>query len=125
MFKAKTNQPKQPTPLQEALKQCRGGFYSAGFLSFFINLLMLVPALYMLQIYDRALGSRSVDTLWMLTLIVVFLFIALALMQIARSAILVRVGNGLDMAMNTKLFASMFKQSVNQPGKQSSQPLRT
>jgi len=124
MFKAKTNQPKQPTPLQEALKQCRGGFYSAGFLSFFINLLMLVPALYMLQIYDRALGSRSVDTLWMLTLIVVFLFIALALMQIARSAILVRVGNGLDMAMNTKLFASMFKQSVNQPGKQSSQPIQ-
>ena len=124
MFKAKTNQPKQPTPLQEALKQCRGGFYSAGFLSFFINLLLLVPALYMLQIYDRALGSRSVDTLWMLTLIVVFLFIALALMQIARSAILVRVGNGLDMAMNTKLFASMFKQSVNQPGKQSSQPIQ-
>jgi ATP-binding cassette subfamily C protein EexD len=124
MFKAKTNQPKQLTPLQEALKQCRGGFYSAGFLSFFINLLMLVPALYMLQIYDRALGSRSVDTLWMLTLIVIFLFIALALMQIARSAILVRLGNQLDMAMNTKLFGSMFKQSVSQPGKQSSQPIQ-
>jgi ATP-binding cassette subfamily C protein EexD len=124
MFKAKTNQPKQPTPLQEALKQCKGGFYSAGFLSFFINLLMLVPALYMLQIYDRALGSRSMDTLWMLTLIVVFLFIALALMQVARSAILVRLGNELDMAMNTKLFASMFKQSVSQPGKQSSQPIQ-
>lgn len=111
------------TELQEALKQCKSGFYSAGFLSFFINLLMLVPALYMLQIYDRALGSRSVETLLMLTLILVGLFISLALLQMTRSAILVRVGNRLDQAMNQKLFASMFKQSVNEPGRHSSQPI--
>jgi ATP-binding cassette subfamily C protein EexD len=78
----------------------------------------------MLQIYDRALGSRSIETLLMLTLIVVFLFIALALLQIARSAILVRLGNHLDASMNSKLFASMFKQSVNEPGRQSSQPIQ-
>jgi len=124
MFKAKNSQQKQPTPLQEALGQCKSGFYSAGFLSFFINILMLVPALYMLQIYDRALGSRSMETLWMLTLIVVFLFIAMGLMQIARSAILVRLGSAMDVSMNSKLFASMFKQSVNEPGRQSSQPIQ-
>jgi len=124
MFKTNAKTAQQPTPLQDALGQCKSGFYSVGFLSFFINLLLLVPALYMLQIYDRALGSRSIETLLMLTLIVVFLFIALALLQMARSAILVRLGNRLDANMNTKLFASMFKQSVNEPGRQSSQPIQ-
>ncbi|GGY55444.1 alkaline protease secretion ATP-binding protein AprD [Bacterioplanes sanyensis] len=111
------------TELQKALKACKSGFMSAWFLSLFINLLMLVPAVYMLQVYDRALGSRSVETLSMLTLVLVGLFVSLALLQVARSTILVRVGNQLDQSMNQKLFASMFKQSVNEPGKQSAQPI--
>jgi ATP-binding cassette subfamily C protein EexD len=111
------------TELQKALKACKRGFLSAGFLSLFINILMLVPAIYMLQVYDRALGSRSVETLAMLTIVLVAMFASLALMQIARSGILVRVGNQLDHLLNQKLFASMFKQSVSEPGRQTAQPI--
>ena len=63
--------------LQEVLDVCRGAFYSAAGFSLLINFLMLLPAIYMLQLYDRVIPSGSESTLVMLTLIVVFLFITL------------------------------------------------
>ena len=60
--------------LQKALGLCRKSFATAGFFSLFINFLMLVPAIYMLQLYDRVLTSGSESTLVMLTLIMVLLF---------------------------------------------------
>lgn len=113
----------EPTELQKALQTCKQGFMSAGFFSLFINLLMLVPPLYMLQIYDRVLGSRSTETLYMLTLVVVGLFITLALLQVVRSALLVRIGNRMDQHLNTQLFSSMFRYAVDHPGRHSSQPI--
>ncbi len=69
--------PELPSELRAALKTCRHSFLTAGFFSLFINLLMLVPALYMLQMYDRVLTSRSESTLLLLTLLVVGLMITL------------------------------------------------
>ena len=68
--------------LKEAILKSKKSFMIVGFFSLFINLLMLVPPLYMLQLYDRVLTSRSEDTLIMLTLIVVVLFITMALLEI-------------------------------------------
>src|SRR5690554_5529387 len=113
----------QPTELNLALRQVRQGFMAVGLFSLFINVLMLVPAIYMLQVYDRALGSRSVETLVMLTIILVVLFITLALLQMVRSAILVRVGNKIDQSMNQKIFSAMFRQAIDKPEQQSAQPL--
>jgi hypothetical protein len=48
---------------------------SAGFFSLFINLLLLLPSIYMLQVYDRVLSSGSESTLLMLTLIMVFMYL--------------------------------------------------
>ena len=62
---------KEATDLQRALKVCRGSFFSVGLYSMFINVLMLVPPLYMLQVYNRVISSRSEETLFMLTLVVV------------------------------------------------------
>ncbi|MCK7542795.1 type I secretion system permease/ATPase [Marinobacter bryozoorum] len=123
MFKKARAAAAEPTELELALKNCRQGFMAAGVFSLFINILMLVPAIYMLQVYDRALGSRSVETLIMLTVILVGLFITLALLQMVRSAILVRVGNRIDQSMNQKIFSAMFRQAIEVPGRQSSQPL--
>lgn len=120
--KANPEQDEQ-TQLELALKQCKRGFVSVGVFSLFINLLMLVPAIYMLQVYDRALGSRSVDTLIMLTVVLVGLFVTLALLQMVRSAILVRVGNNIDKGLSEKIFSSMFKQAIDKPERQSAQPL--
>ncbi|WP_321277456.1 type I secretion system permease/ATPase [Thiomicrorhabdus indica] len=117
------SQPQDKTELQKALASVKRAFYSAGFFSLFINLLMLVPALYMLQLYDRVLTSRSEDTLYMLTLIVVILFITMGLLEFIRSRILIRVGNKLDSYLNENLFSSMFKRSVNEPGHNSPQPI--
>ncbi|WP_110631549.1 type I secretion system permease/ATPase [Salinicola salarius] len=114
---------KEATDLQRALKTCRGAFFAVGFFSLFINLLMLVPPLYMLQVYDRVITSRSEDTLFMLTLVVVFLFMVMGGLELVRSRLLVRVGNRLDKMVNQRLYSAMFRRSVLTQGKQTAQPL--
>ena len=66
---------KRPTFLTDALQAIRPGFATAIVFSFFINLLAFVGPLYMLQVYDRVLGSRNIGTLVVLTIIAGFLLI--------------------------------------------------
>lgn len=113
----------EATDLQRALKACRGSFVSVGFFSMFINLLMLVPPLYMLQVYDRVIASRSEDTLLMLTLVVIFLFAVMGLLELVRSRILIRTGNRLDTLISERLYSAMFRRSVLTQGQQTAQPL--
>lgn len=120
------SQNKNATPnneLKEVLKSLKGSFYFAGFVSLFINLLMLVPPLYMLQLYDRVLASRSQETLLMLTLIVVIMFAVMGLLEFTRSRILIRVGNSIDAKISTRLFDAMFALANRHPGKSTAQPL--
>ncbi|MDQ1243761.1 MAG: ATP-binding cassette, subfamily type secretion system permease/ATPase, partial [Campylobacterota bacterium] len=109
--------------LKEAILNSKKSFIAVGFFSLFINILMLVPPLYMLQLYDRVLASRSEDTLVMLTLIVVFLFITMALLEMVRSRVLVKVGNKLDSLLSQRVFDSVFELAQKYPGKASSMPL--
>ncbi|MBF8221409.1 type I secretion system permease/ATPase [Halomonas sp. 328] len=109
--------------LRQALGVCRGGFVSVGFFSLFINLLMLVPAIYMLQVYDRVLSTRSGETLLMLTLVVVFLFAVMGLLELVRSRMLVRIGNRLDALLNERLYRAMFRRSLLGKGSASAQPV--
>lgn len=113
----------QTVELLKVIKSSKNAFYFAGFISLFINLLMLVPPLYMLQLYDRVLASRSQETLLMLTLIVVVMFIVMGLLEFVRSRILIRVGNTIDSKLSTRLFDSMFALANRNPGKSTSQPL--
>lgn len=69
------NQKKQNSELKASIFKLKKYFLIVGGFSFFINLLMLVPPLYMLQLYDRVLSSRSEGTLYMLTSIVVVLLL--------------------------------------------------
>jgi len=109
--------------LREAIAKSKKSFIMVGFFSLFINILMLVPSLYMLQLYDRVLASRSKDTLIMLTVIVVFLFIVMALLEVVRSRVLVKVGNKLDSILSQRVFDSVFELAQKYPGKASSMPL--
>lgn len=113
----------EQSELKEAILKSKKSFLMVGFFSFFVNLLMLVPPLYMLQLYDRVLTSRSENTLIMLTLIVVVLFITMALLEIVRSKMLVRIGNYMDDLLSTRIFDSLFKVAQRYPGKASSLPL--
>ena len=69
-----------------------GLLISAVLFSVFINLLMLTGPLYMLQVYDRVLGSRSEATLVALTALVAFLFLAMGVLDHARGRVLARIG---------------------------------
>jgi len=109
--------------LKDAILASKKSFLIVGFFSLFINLLMLVPPLYMLQLYDRVLTSRSEETLIMLTAIVVVLFITMSLLEIVRSKILVKVGNKLDALLSQRIFDSLFELANKHPGKASSMPL--
>ncbi|PCH51782.1 MAG: type I secretion system permease/ATPase [Cellvibrionales bacterium] len=110
--------------LREVLDVCRGAFYSAAGFSLLINFLMLLPAIYMLQLYDRVIPSGSESTLVMLTLIVVFLFVTLGALEWVRSVILVRVSTKIETLLNDRLYGIAFKQSLYSGGQRaSSQPL--
>ncbi|WP_230086308.1 type I secretion system permease/ATPase [Halomonas sp. 328] len=113
----------QAMELSQALAACRGAFVSVGLFSLFVNLLMLVPPLYMLQVYDRVLATQSVDTLLMLTLVVVFLFLVMGGLELVRSRMLVRVGNRIDARLHRRLYEAMFRRSLLTQGQQTAQPL--
>jgi len=110
--------------LHEALGLCKGAFLSAAAFSLVINLLMLTPTIYMLQLYDRVLSSRSLETLVMLTLIVVAIFATQGALEWVRSQILVRVSTKLETLLNKRLFVIAYKQSLYSGGQNASaQPL--
>ncbi|MBK7673278.1 MAG: type I secretion system permease/ATPase [Candidatus Accumulibacter sp.] len=113
----------QRPELEEALLSFRRAFLTVGAFSFFINLLMLTPAIYMLQIYDRALGSSNVTTLLMLTLIMLGLFALMSLLEWIRSMVLVRVGARLDLDVNTRVFNATFERNLRQAGQNPAQAL--
>jgi PrtD family type I secretion system ABC transporter len=113
-----------PASVGAAIGAARGAFVSIGIFSFAINLLMLVVPIYMLQVYDRVLASRSLDTLLMLTLLAVGLLGASALLELVRSRIMVRVGAALDDRLNGAVFSAVHVARVRGAKTQDAQPLR-
>ncbi|MBF8728910.1 type I secretion system permease/ATPase [Pseudomonas guariconensis] len=112
------------TELEQALATCKDSFLSVGFFSFFVNLLMLVPSFYMLQVYDRAVGSASQSTLLMLTLIMLLLMATLGSLEWVRSRIMVRVSTRLESLLGARLFDASFRQALDSGGMNASaQPL--
>ena len=118
-----TQREQAQTQLEKVLKDTKKAFVYVGLFSLFINLLMLVPSLYMLQVYDRVLASQSIETLVLLTIIVAVLFITKGILEMVRSRILVRIGNKIDLDLNAHLFDVIFLQARLAPGKASTQPL--
>lgn len=114
----------QEGELKQALLSFRQAFLTVGAFSMIINLLMLTPSIYMLQIYDRALGSRNVTTLLVLTLIALGLIGLMSLLEWVRSMVLVRVGARLDLDINTRVFNATFERNLRQAGQNPAQALQ-
>ena len=95
--------------LAAALIACRRAFIAIGAFSGVSNLLMLSGALFMLEIYDRVLPSRSVPTLIALVILVTGLYAAQGAIETIRSRILVRVGNSLDEAMSMRVYDAVVR----------------
>ena len=96
------------TALGTVLFGFRKEFVRVGVLSLIANLLMLTPTVYMLQIYDRVLQSRSEVTLLAVTVIMVVLFGVLASAEWLRSRLLVRIGVRLDELLGSLVFRASF-----------------
>lgn len=90
--------PRQPMSpeLQTALKGTRPAFLVLLFFSSTINMLMLAPAIYMLQVYDRVLVSKNTTTLLMLTLLIIGIYTVISMIEFARASVMTRLGNRLD-----------------------------
>jgi len=112
------------TVLKDAMGACRASFMSAAFFSLFVNLLMLLPTVYMLQVYDRVLSSGSESTLLMLTLIMVFLFIVLGGLEWLRAQMLIVASIRLDTLLGPKVHDAIFTRTLTSGGRQAdAQPL--
>ena len=111
------------TELATVLFSFRKAFYTAGLFSLFINLLGLVPSIYMLQVYDRVLQSRNVTTLIMLTVIMLGFYVMLSMLELARSKLLIRVGAQLDMKLNNRVFVASFESNLKRAGGNAGQAL--
>ena len=86
--------------LTAALTSCRGAFLATGLISGMSNVLMLTGAIFMLEIYDRVLPSRSVPTLIGLAVLAAGLYVALGFLDLIRGRILARIGISLDEALS-------------------------
>jgi PrtD family type I secretion system ABC transporter len=109
--------------LMAVLATCRGTFLMTGLFSSVINLLMVVPSLYMMQVMDRVLHSHSVATLLMLTLIAAGLEGAMSLLEVIRSRILVRIGGRLE-RLRDRVLAAQFTSSLQRLNDNPGQAMR-
>ena len=111
--------------LGDALRTCRNAFVGVGIMSFMINLLYLTGSIFMLEIYDRVLPSRSVPTLVGLVVLATFLYVAQGVLDMLRSRILARIGTALDEAMNKRVFETVVRLPLLIGGRNEGlQPLR-
>src|SRR5215831_14099862 len=97
------------TELGAALASCRGAFVATGLISGMSNLLMLTGAIFMLEVYDRVLPSRSVPTLVGLVILAVGLYVALGMLDLIRARILVRIGISLDEALSGRIYQTIVR----------------
>jgi len=116
--------PRTRSELADTLFRLRRSFYALAAFSGVINVMMLTPAVYMLQVYDRALVSRNVTTLTMLTVLVVGLFLLMSALEMIRTRVLIRVGNCLDMDLNRRIFSAAFERNLSRAGGNPAQALQ-
>ena len=108
----------------QALSDFKGAFRTVGIFSAIINLMLLVPSLYMLQVYDRVLASRNETTLLMLTVMVVGAYLFMSALEFVRSFVLIRVGAQLDMKLNRRIYTAAFEQNLRKAGGNAGQALQ-
>ena len=99
--------------MREFIAQFRAYFLSAAFFSLVINVLMLAPALFMLQVFDRVVSSRSTETLVMLFVLTLFALLCMAYLDAIRARLLARAAIRLEKLLGPRVLASMLRQSAH------------
>ncbi|WP_202210779.1 type I secretion system permease/ATPase [Pseudomonas paraversuta] len=99
-------------PLIHVLADYKSILISVGCFTALINILMLVPSIYMLQVYDRVLSSQNTTTLAMLSLMVVGFFIFIGMLETVRSFIVIRIGSQLERRFNQQVYRAAFERNL-------------
>ena len=102
----------------------RGAFLGAAGISFFVNILMLTGPLFMLQVYDRVLTSKSVPTLMALLMLTALLFVFMGILDFLRARVLVRIGLRIDRLASAQIFEKTIAVTDAETGKQNARLLR-
>jgi len=101
------------TPLAAAWQRLRGAFLAAFLFGCLVNLLMLTGPLFMLQVYDRVLASRSVPTLVVLVVITAVLYAFLGLFDLLRARVLSRLAHALDAGVQQPVLSRWLEQGAS------------
>ena len=117
----KSNQ--KPSELREALVSLRPFFVRASWFSLIASLLVLAPSVYMLEVYDRVVNSRSHGTLAMLTLVVLGAYVVMEVLEWARSEVMRAASVQLDRKMSGRIFDAIFKANLGRLPGGTQQPL--
>lgn len=117
------NPPPADDEILSTLYKFKKIFKSVGFFTACMNMLLLVPSLYMLQVYDRVLTSRNAFTLLMLSLIILVLFIIYAALDMIRSQTVIEVSKKIDAELNDRAFNAAFEQNLKTKGVNAGQAL--
>ena len=111
--------------LASVLGECRRAFLSVALFSGMVNLLMLAGPLYMLQVYDRVLSSRSVPTLVALSILLIAAYSFQGAFEVLRSQLAVRIASLLDLRLGALLYEAIIKlANRNRTSAEVHQPLR-
>ena len=102
--------------LRAARSDQRSLLWAVAIFSVFVNLLLLTGPLYMLQVYDRVLGSRSEATLVALSLLAASMFLAMGILDHTRARIMARIGAHLQDRLDRRVFAAAMRRLTLQPG---------
>jgi PrtD family type I secretion system ABC transporter len=114
-----------PPALAATLTECRRAFLSVAFFSGVANMLMLAGPLYMLQVYDRVLASRSVPTLVALSLFLVLAYAFQGGLEVVRSRLVVRIASLLDLRLDTSVHDAVIRlANQNRSAAEAHQPVR-
>src|SRR5215472_799329 len=115
----------KPQPIAIGLSACKGAFVAVGILTAILNVLMLTGSLFMLQVYDRVLPSRSVPTLIGLGILASALFAFQGFLDMSRARILVRIGSFLDEKLSPRIYDTVARLPLRIQGKADGiQPVR-
>lgn len=111
--------------LSSELARCKSAFWGVGVFSCLINLLMLTGPLFMLQVYDRVLSSRSVPTLVALAILVAALYLFQGILDAIRGRVLLRIGRSLDASLSVRVYDVVTELPLRARGKGDGlQPIR-
>ncbi len=113
-----------PGPVALALRKCRSAFWGVAVFSAVVNILMLAGPIYMLQVYDRVLASRSIPTLVALSLVLVGAYTFQALLDAIRARVVTRIARLLDVQLEDAVFRAGITLAAGNRGADSQMVLR-